>query len=59
MLFDDTQVTKVALEQLENVSAILKPGEPFFVAAGVTPTTWTVLEEDGSNHLVSWCNAHP
>ena len=26
---------------------------------GVTPTTWTVLEQDGSNHLALWCRAHP
>ena len=25
----------------------------------LTPTTWTIIERDGPNHLVLWCNAHP
>ena len=27
--------------------------------AVLTPTAWTILEEDGPNHLVLWCNAYP
>ena len=26
---------------------------------GVTPTTWTILQQDGPNHLALCCNAHP
>ena len=35
--------------------AALGPAAP----AAVLPTTWTVLQQDGPNHLGLWCNLPP